>query len=100
LLAGELGRQRSGNSGFITEAKIYMGCLLAHRELAKFDLLPEPEYSSHLIQGVDFGLDWNFAKKTQIPFSLLFLPHVNIQTPYKTKNILRIRTNLKISYMF
>jgi hypothetical protein len=98
LFTGEIGRQRTGNSGFVTEANMILGYMLSYRELAKYDLLPNPVNTSHFIYGINFGIGWNLQKKLQIPFGVTILPRFYFQTPYKAKDILRIGTEFKISY--
>lgn len=98
LFTGEIGRQRTGNSGFVTEANITLGYMLSHRELAKYDLLPKPINTSHFVYGINLGLGWNLQKKLHIPLGIMVLPHLYVQTPYKANDILRIGTEFKVSY--
>jgi hypothetical protein len=100
MLTAESGRQRTGNSGFVSEINFIVGYMLSHREFSEYDLLPRPANTSHLVYGANIGIGWNFQKKFNLPFSLMILPHLYKQTPYKADDILRIGTELKISYLF
>ncbi len=96
--SSEFGRQRIGNNGLITEINLTVGYLLAHREYSEYDLLPTPANTSHLTCGLNFGIGWNMQKRLRLPISLMFLPHFYVQTPYKTDDILRFGSEIKLIF--
>ena len=104
MLTGAIGRQRVGESGFLTAINLEAGYMLSLLDGATFEwdgqnIVEASKSSSHAVFGFNGGAGWDFKKSSDLPISFQVVPHFYFQAPYNSLLAPRFALETKLSLL-
>jgi hypothetical protein len=103
MLTGFIGRQRTGNNGFLMQLNFETGYMASSLDGETYewdgsDFQTAKKGSSHLVFGFNGGIGWDFGKRTSLPATFTLVPHLYIQAPYNTLFLPRTALAIQVTY--